>query len=347
MSVLSHWFYLLAEGGSGTNDIGNSFSFNGIGKEKAAKIVYDALTTYLIETTTYPLIRTYLINSAEDLYGVNSAESALVCQAWYAVGVGSNCSVTYNLTGNDNICSTVNSTYTLNYTPPNTTPTWSVTSNLQIISSTNSSVTVKAINSSINGNSTITANVNGDVTQFDVWVGKPKIDLVYNPVSNYVYINVIGENGSGLSKQEITNITWQKISDNGACGCVISAYGNSIFDGLAQGNCSDWSMYAKITASNSCGSTSIYRTIAPPPEEDCESNFTVNYDNIILECDEDPYTLDKSSKKIKNVYIYNLNGVLINKSLYKNKNVSKLPKGVYIIKVVLKKGKVLTKVISL
>lgn len=118
---------------------------------------------------------------------------------------------------------------------------------------------------------------------------------------------------------------------------------------MAQGNCTDWSMYVKITTTNLCGSSSIYRTIAPPSsgEENCESNFTVKYDSIILECDEDPYTVTNSLKKIKKVYIYDLNGNFIKESLYKKKNLSNLPKGVYIVKVVLKSGKVISKKISI
>mgnify|MGYP000645704789 CR=1 FL=1 len=81
--------------------------------------------------------------------------------------------------------------------------------------------------------------------------GKPKIDVAFNPVSNYVYLDLIGDVGASINKQGVTNVTWQKISDNGACGCVISSYSNSILKGLAQGNCNDWSMYVKITASNS------------------------------------------------------------------------------------------------
>lgn len=339
-TVLSHWFYILAEGDPNQN-------FNGIGKEKAAKILYLAETSLMIPFTTFSLTRQYTISAAEDIYGVNSAEAAIVCQAWYAVGVGSNCSVTYSLSGDDTICGTATSTYNLNYSPPNTIPTWSVSSNLQIVSSTNSSVNIKAINSSINGSETITVNVNGDVAQFDVWIGKPKIDVAFNPVSNYVYLDLIGDVGTSINKQGVTNVTWQKISDNGACGCVISSYSNSILKGLAQGNCNDWSMYVKITASNSCGSTSIYKTITPPSVDDCESNFTFNYDSIILECDESTYTAENSFKKIKKIYIYNLNGNLVRESKYKKKSLSGLSKGVYIIKVVLKSGKVLTKTVSL
>lgn len=37
--VLNHWFYLLSVGGSGTNDLGNSYAIQGIGIDKAAKLL--------------------------------------------------------------------------------------------------------------------------------------------------------------------------------------------------------------------------------------------------------------------------------------------------------------------
>ena len=51
--VLNYWFYLLSEGGSGTNDLGNSYSIQGIGIDKAAKIAYNTLTKYLTSNSTY------------------------------------------------------------------------------------------------------------------------------------------------------------------------------------------------------------------------------------------------------------------------------------------------------
>ena len=42
--VQNHWFYLLAEGGSGTNDMNNTYQVAGIGLEKAARIAYRTLT---------------------------------------------------------------------------------------------------------------------------------------------------------------------------------------------------------------------------------------------------------------------------------------------------------------
>jgi len=87
--VQNHWFYLLCEGGSGTNDNGDSYDVTGIGMEKAEQIAYRNLSVYLTSTSDYADARTGAISAAEDLYGVCSPEAIATAEAWYAVGVGS------------------------------------------------------------------------------------------------------------------------------------------------------------------------------------------------------------------------------------------------------------------
>jgi thermolysin len=77
-------FYLLAVGGS--HHLGGSMT--GIGHDKAAAIVYKALTTYMTSSTNFAQARTAMINASNALYGSGSAESAAVGQAWSLVGVG-------------------------------------------------------------------------------------------------------------------------------------------------------------------------------------------------------------------------------------------------------------------
>ncbi|APD05972.1 neutral protease [Flavobacteriaceae bacterium UJ101] len=87
--VINHWFYILTEGKSGTNDIGNSYNVTGIGIEKAAKIAYRLESVYLSANSTYEDARTYGITAAQDLYGANSTEVIATTNAFHAVGVGS------------------------------------------------------------------------------------------------------------------------------------------------------------------------------------------------------------------------------------------------------------------
>ena len=85
--VLNYWFYLLAHGGSGTNDKGTSFNVTGIGIDKAAAIAYKTLTTYFIPSSQYGDARRLSVKAAQDLYGVGSTEATQTTNAWVAVGV--------------------------------------------------------------------------------------------------------------------------------------------------------------------------------------------------------------------------------------------------------------------
>ena len=86
--VMNYWFYLLSQGGSGTNDNGNSFTVVAQGLAKAAAITYRMNSVYLTPTSQYADARTYAIQSAIDLYGACSNEVIATTNAWYAVGVG-------------------------------------------------------------------------------------------------------------------------------------------------------------------------------------------------------------------------------------------------------------------
>jgi Zn-dependent metalloprotease len=86
--VLNHWFYILTQGKTGTNDKGSSYSVTGIGIDKAAKIAYRLETVYLSSNSTYANARTFGIQAAIDLYGAGSPEVIATTNAFYAVGVG-------------------------------------------------------------------------------------------------------------------------------------------------------------------------------------------------------------------------------------------------------------------
>ena len=101
--VQNYWFYLLSQGGSGTNDLGNNYSVTGIGINKARQIAFLNLTTYLgSNTATYPDSFNGSLLAAQALYGNPSPEYTAVRNAWYAVGLGNNplnsCAGTTNLT---------------------------------------------------------------------------------------------------------------------------------------------------------------------------------------------------------------------------------------------------------
>ncbi|MFJ9022814.1 M4 family metallopeptidase [Streptomyces sp. NPDC102259] len=92
----NHFFYLLSEG-SGTKTI-NGVTYNsatadglpvtGIGRDKAEKIWFRALTTKFTTTTNYAAARTGTLAATGELYGTTSAEYKAVQDAWAGVAVG-------------------------------------------------------------------------------------------------------------------------------------------------------------------------------------------------------------------------------------------------------------------
>lgn len=100
--VQNFWFYLLCQGGSGTNDLNNAYAVTGIGIAQARAIAYRNLTNYLTPSATFMDAYNGSLQAAQDLYGNPSTQYTAVRQAWYAVGIGNDpnnfCSGTTNLT---------------------------------------------------------------------------------------------------------------------------------------------------------------------------------------------------------------------------------------------------------
>ncbi|MFD9697940.1 M4 family metallopeptidase [Lentzea sp. NPDC059081] len=93
--IANHFFYLLSEGSGAKTINGVAYdsptadgqSVTGIGRAKAEKIWYRALTTKFTSSTKYAAARTGTLAAASDLYGASSAEYAAVNRAWAAVNV--------------------------------------------------------------------------------------------------------------------------------------------------------------------------------------------------------------------------------------------------------------------
>jgi Zn-dependent metalloprotease len=93
--VANHFFYLLSEG-SGAKEIGgveydsptsDGKKVEGIGRDKAEKVWFKALTTYFTSSTDYHAAREGTLKAATDLYGADSAEYKGVDAAWAGVNV--------------------------------------------------------------------------------------------------------------------------------------------------------------------------------------------------------------------------------------------------------------------
>jgi bacillolysin len=95
--VQNKWFYILAGGEYGTNDLSNYYDVHGIGINKAARISYYALTSILMSSSQFSDSREATVEAAKILYGECSIEHQSTIDSWYAVGIGSENTCTYTL----------------------------------------------------------------------------------------------------------------------------------------------------------------------------------------------------------------------------------------------------------
>ncbi len=93
---LNHWFFLASEGSGAKTVNGVSYdsptcggapAVTAIGRDKALKIWYRTLSTYLTSSSKYANARTGAIKAAKDLYGASSAECKGVEAAFTAIAV--------------------------------------------------------------------------------------------------------------------------------------------------------------------------------------------------------------------------------------------------------------------
>lgn len=143
--VFSHWFYLLVNGGTGTNAIGNTFTVHGVGMDLAENLLVEAVfNNYLKNTTTYPEIRTAMVNAAKGLsLGQYSILAQQVENAWYAVGVGLQ-PTQLSLSGPDELCSGILANYSISNLPQGATVTWYANGlNLSTATGTSTNATTK------------------------------------------------------------------------------------------------------------------------------------------------------------------------------------------------------------
>lgn len=88
------WFYLLCQGGSGfREDNGHPYKVDSIGMDKASRICYLSLTSYLYPGAQYLDACMLSLDAARSLYGQGSFEYNQVRTAWIAVGVISETSI--------------------------------------------------------------------------------------------------------------------------------------------------------------------------------------------------------------------------------------------------------------
>ena len=196
--VLNKWYYLLSDGGTGTNGIGNTYSVNCIGIDHASKIAYRT-EQLLNSSANYALGRTMSIQAARDLYGIGSCEEINVIKAWYAVGVGANTNATCaglpnplnnaSLNGPLSFCNTGN--YTVDNLPAGATVVWS-SGNTSIAAVSNTGVataTTAANNSSFQVLATVSLNTCYGVFTKNLFLNVTANYANTNPLANVTVIN--------------------------------------------------------------------------------------------------------------------------------------------------------------
>jgi Zn-dependent metalloprotease len=187
--VLSHWFYLLVNGGSGTNGVGNPYNVYGVGINTAEDLIVEAVfNNYLDNTTTYPEIHTAMVNAANTLYGgqsdllVNQVENA-----WYAVGLGAQ-PTQMIISGPTLLCSS-GGVYSISNVPAGYNINWSSSDYITRVSPQNSN---PCTFSGSGGSGWITATIslnNESVTlpHYIVWGGPPSTTSISGPSTTPPY----------------------------------------------------------------------------------------------------------------------------------------------------------------
>jgi Zn-dependent metalloprotease len=190
--VANYWYYLLSMGGSGTNDLGNSFSVTGITRAKAAAIAYRALVYHFTPTTNFAQARAFTILAADELYGPCSNEAIQVAKAWYAVGVGAN--PVNTITGPASVCPyQTNVTFAIT-AHTGSTYTWTLPPNVNVVSGAGTNSIKLNFNGTTPGTRTISVN---EITT-DVCVPVSKtftvLDAVANPTACNAYPKPLSPN---------------------------------------------------------------------------------------------------------------------------------------------------------
>ena len=357
--VMNKWFYLLAEGGKGINDVKNYYTVYGIGKEEAAKIVYRAETVYFENRTNYEEARMWTMQAAMDLYGANSYQLREVCLAWYAVGLGEYkdiCNTSVIMRGDENLCDQGTRAYELVFLPPTATVTWEVSPNLEIFTPGRENIAVRInpnqpISQSL-GNGYVIAYVDGVPIWKNVWVGDPQIRssetppyIVYpdpfptnSPFHKNLYL--LGTNGTNIQLQGITSTNWELIGSSGECTPIFNVEND--YQATLNANCENWTAQVEVSATNGCGTTTESITVQVVPQVYCYYLDIWTGQITIRPC-ENRREATTNSEKISKVSLHNYMGV--NYGTYENTDtfpISKLPIGVYFVKIQLESGYIFT-----
>ncbi len=227
--VLSHWFYLLSEGGQGTNDIDNDYCVYGIGIDNSADLVYFAQDgEYLNGATDYPYLQTYFDNALNLMFGTNSLEALQVANAWYAVGVGSE-PLQMSIAGNSTVCK-YGAKFKIENVPAGCSVTWTCDSRMHLSSTSGDSIVVFADQSGTGG--WVKATVSSSYSSVDVEYNDITINASTPTISGSAVICSSGTTFTLSASCAYDSIKWTKdsylniTSGQGTLSCSFAATGD-------------------------------------------------------------------------------------------------------------------------
>lgn len=196
--VLNFWFYLLSQGGTGTNDNGFAYNVSGIGIDKAAAIAFRTNTVYLVSTSQYIDARNLSIQAATDLYGATSNEVTQTTNAWNAVGVG-----------------------TAVIPPP---PPPACTDNFE---SNNTRSTAKSLPLNTDNTAVISSSTDKDWFRFSTTSSAPKLQVTLTNLPADYDIKLYNSNGTQIGVSQNTGTTNETIkrNSNSAATYYLQVYG--------------------------------------------------------------------------------------------------------------------------
>ena len=84
---LGHWFYLLVDGGRGTNEFGTDFEVVPLGLDDALELCFLVNRDYLTEASGYGEFYAASLAVAEQLFGAGDARLDAIREAWAAVNI--------------------------------------------------------------------------------------------------------------------------------------------------------------------------------------------------------------------------------------------------------------------
>ena len=266
--VPNFWFFLLVNGGMGTNDNTHDYFVDGIDISRAARIIYRAETVILASSNeqfvTFNQFRNATITAASNLYGANSLEVISVTNAWHAVGVGDR--YHYSISGPSVICN--QGTYYINNLPQGATVSWSSSNTTKLALTSGQGTSTANFNKINNGKCNVNANIsiggnNISLTKA-VSVGVPDRPWISNggitsTFSSVDYTLCIGQGTTSLQLFFIQSInsaeatSWEVTKTFNPSNFSIVNNGNNIFVTPNQTGTGQFT----VKAVNSCGVSTV------------------------------------------------------------------------------------------